>query len=262
MALLDIAIDVSHHNGNLNWDAIARAGIRLALIKASQNVADPMWTVNAAAARGAGIYVIPYHFVSGAQPYAQAEVFSAVAELGPGTPYALDWEGDGAPDAEVVENIGLLLAKLTGRKPLGYWGIRGSTPRAKAPTSEMQTWDRWVPRYYSGGAKEFADHSAAHRAAGPGERFLLWQYTEHGRLPGMSGNFDRNVWFGTLDDLAAYMGVAVSPTPQVGEIVAASPFDTIKRVQEALGVEADGAFGRRSRAALNALLTSAGQPGI
>lgn len=259
---LDIAIDVSHHNGNLNWDVIARAGIKLALIKASQSVADPMWIVNAAAARHAGLYVIPYHFLSASQPFVQAELLAKVAELGPGTPYALDWEGDTAPAAGAVENVGLLLTKLTGRKPLGYWGIHGSTPRGEVPTAEMLTWDRWVPRYRDGAVASFDEISEAHRAAGPGERFLLWQYTKHGRLSGMSGNFDRNVWFGTLDDLAAYMGVAVSPTPQIGETVSASPFDTIKRVQEALGVEADGAFGRRSRAALNALLTSAGQPGI
>lgn len=43
---------------------------------------------------------------------------------------------------------------------------------------------------------------------------------------------------------------------------AISPFDKIKAIQLVLGVEQDGAFGRRSRAALNALLTAANQPGI
>jgi murein L,D-transpeptidase YcbB/YkuD len=41
-----------------------------------------------------------------------------------------------------------------------------------------------------------------------------------------------------------------------------TPIETIKRIQEALGVVSDGAWGRRSRAALNAVLTAAGQPGI
>jgi len=40
------------------------------------------------------------------------------------------------------------------------------------------------------------------------------------------------------------------------------PFDKIKRIQAELGVEADGAFGRRSREAFNNLLRAAGQPGI
>lgn len=41
-----------------------------------------------------------------------------------------------------------------------------------------------------------------------------------------------------------------------------SPFDKIKAIQLVLGVEQDGAFGRRSRTALTALLQAAGQPGI
>jgi hypothetical protein len=44
--------------------------------------------------------------------------------------------------------------------------------------------------------------------------------------------------------------------------IGTAPFDRIKRIQSELGVEADGAFGRRSRAALNALLQAAGQPGL
>jgi lysozyme len=43
---------------------------------------------------------------------------------------------------------------------------------------------------------------------------------------------------------------------------AISPIDKIKAIQLVLGVEQDGAFGRRSRASLNAVLTAAGQPGI
>lgn len=49
----------------------------------------------------------------------------------------------------------------------------------------------------------------------------------------------------------------------VGEMPnAVSPFDKIKAIQLVLGVEQDGAFGRRSRAAMNAVLTAAGQPGL
>lgn len=52
---------------------------------------------------------------------------------------------------------------------------------------------------------------------------------------------------------------ALAPAAGTG---ASSPFDTIKRVQAALGVTADGAFGPRSRRALNDALTAAHQPGI
>jgi lysozyme len=43
---------------------------------------------------------------------------------------------------------------------------------------------------------------------------------------------------------------------------AVSPLEKIKAIQLVLGVDQDGAFGRRSRARLNDVLRAAGQPGI
>lgn len=53
-----------------------------------------------------------------------------------------------------------------------------------------------------------------------------------------------------------------SSAPQTSMPNAISPFDKIKAIQLVLGVEQDGAFGRRSRAALNEVLRAASQPGI
>lgn len=60
----------------------------------------------------------------------------------------------------------------------------------------------------------------------------------------------------------AYRKHAVSTKPTTGMPNAISPFDKIKAIQLVLGVEQDGAFGKRSRAAFNAVLTAAGQAEI
>jgi hypothetical protein len=49
------------------------------------------------------------------------------------------------------------------------------------------------------------------------------------------------------------------PPPASPSVSAVAPIETIKRIQEALGVVSDGDFGPRSRAALNVLLIAAGQ---
>lgn len=72
---------------------------------------------------------------------------------------------------------------------------------------------------------------------------------------------------GNVDDYSqklatAYRRHAAAATGVSAPISALTPRDTIKRVQDALGVVSDGSFGPRSRAALNALLTAAGQLGI
>lgn len=75
---------------------------------------------------------------------------------------------------------------------------------------------------------------------------------------------------GNVDDYSQKLAVAYrrhaaalgGRSAPVGVLGAISPRDTIKRIQEALGVVSDGAFGPRSRAALSAVLRAAGQPEV
>ena len=225
--MLDICIDVSHHNGVIDWAAVAESGIKLAIIKATQGVSyvDPRFGINVANARSAGLYVIPYHFLDKSDPDSQARHFAGVAQLGLGTPFALDWESNDAPPAVEVEEIGNILAEITGRTPLGYWGIRGSTPRNEPPTDEMRSWHRWIPRYRAGSIPDFGSLPSK-LAVWPGETCLLWQYTDGGQVPGIKGNVDRNVWFGSLSDLHSYCAAPVAiapPEPAIPALLPESP---------------------------------------
>lgn len=264
--MLDIAIDVSDAEGVIDWRAVAGAGIKLALIKATEgsSFTSHMFAENNAMARAAGLMVVPYHFMSATSAAAdQAKHFAEVAGLTTGSPYALDWEGEGAPPTAIVQKVGDALITLTGHSPLGYWGIPGSTPRGEAPTPEMLDWDRWVPRYVEPNAADFSDLSLVHQVAGPGARCRLWQYTERGRVPGAAnaaGYVDRSVWMGTLDELVAWYGdtapvpVPVPPPP----VQPVGIKDAIEALQQALAAEGfykagiDGDPGPQTVAALAA----------
>jgi hypothetical protein len=75
-------------------------------------------------------------------------------------------------------------------------------------------------------------------------------------------DYDPNVAV-DLDTIGAWsLDVVPVQSPAPVPPAAVTPIETIKRIQEALGVVSDGAWGRRSRAALNAVLTAAGQLGI
>ncbi len=84
----DGVVDVSHHNGAIDWPAVAGARIALAFIKATQGVGfiDPAFERNRDAAVTAGILAVPYHFLDTSDPDRQAEHFLAVADLSPGQP--------------------------------------------------------------------------------------------------------------------------------------------------------------------------------
>ena len=84
----DVVIDVSHHNGAIDWPAVAAAGIALAFIKATQGLAfvDPAFARNRAAAIAAGVLAVPYHFLDTTSAERQAEHFLEVTDLAAGQP--------------------------------------------------------------------------------------------------------------------------------------------------------------------------------
>jgi lysozyme len=210
MALLDVVIDVSDAQPDIDWAKVAAAGIRLAMIKASEGATFKAncFAAHSAGARAAGIRVVPYHFMTDADPGHQAANFEAACGLTAGMPFALDWEKrllrdgtDITASATQVEAVGKLLAAMTGRNPLGYWGIAGNAPGT--PTAVMNTWQRWVPRYRLGKIASFDDMPAAYQS--PGVPFLFWQYTDGGMIDGIPGDVDRSVAsVASLDELAAW----------------------------------------------------------
>ncbi len=60
-------VDVSHHNGSIDWDAVATEdGMRFVFIKATEGttLVDGMYQENRTAARAAGLMVGAYHFLT------------------------------------------------------------------------------------------------------------------------------------------------------------------------------------------------------
>ena len=226
---LDCCIDVSHNNGTVDWANLDPL-IALAFIKATQGsgFVDPKFAENKAGALARGLMIVPYHFLDGSEPDGQVANFGQYLE--PGMPYALDWEGRASQTAAAgnAEAIGTALAANIGRPPVGYWGIPGSSPAD--PTPGMGNWTRWIPRYPVQGARDFSNI--------PADKFGLilapfWQYTAWGRVTGISGDVDRSVWNGTLDELRAWYGAAAvappAPAPAPTTLVPPTP-DTIQRV--------------------------------
>ena len=73
----DVTIDVSHHQGNIDWAAVKQTGIQCVMIKATQGLTkDSLWEVNRDGAKAQGLLVIPYTFLTkAAGAAAQAQFF-------------------------------------------------------------------------------------------------------------------------------------------------------------------------------------------
>jgi lysozyme len=209
-ATCDLTIDVSHHQGNIDWAEIKATGIQCVMIKATQGLTkDSRWEINRDGARQQGLLVIPYCFLTAAvTPGEQANFFIQTAGLAAGMPAAVDWEGDDAPGADVVERIGLAVVEVIKRDPLGYWGI--SPP--DTPTVLMRRWPRWIPRYGANDGNPDMNHR-------PTEPWLFWQYTSNQEIDGISGTVDASLFAGSEAELKAWCQTGALPASLAGAIV-------------------------------------------
>jgi lysozyme len=218
--VFDGVIDVSHHNGAIDWPAVAGAGIALAFIKATQGAGfvDPAFERNRGGAVNAGVLVVPYHFLDISDPDQQAAHFLAATDLAAAQPAMLDWET--AAPASALVAIGRAVADRTARDPVAYYGF-AQLPEARP---DLSRWPLMLPEYPRGTAPgRYADLVQRAPRLPPG-RPVAWnggprpydfhQYTPAGRVAGIATPVDRSVWVGTLADLQAWYATGALPTTQ------------------------------------------------
>lgn len=193
-------IDVSHHQGVIDWSEVAADDVRFAYLKASEGAdyIDPRFTTNRRAAQAAGVQTGAYHFFtlcrSGAD---QARHFLAVSGPARATdlPPVVDLEFGGncaiRPDATTLQReLAVFVAIVegdTGRRVVIY-----ATDDFKAAYGAILP-DRppWV-------------RSLFHPPAAA--TWYLWQYHNAGHIRGIDGRIDLDVYCGDLDCWRAVPG--------------------------------------------------------
>lgn len=111
-------VDVSNHQGVIDWAKMAGKGVKFAYIKVTEgtNYIDPMWQRNRSEARRNGVLVGPYHYVRLDHGDSQGEIFLEEMKKASGwdLPPALDCEDESEPDmirTEVARKL-LVIADL------------------------------------------------------------------------------------------------------------------------------------------------------
>ncbi len=227
----DGVVDVSHHNGAIDWPAVAGAGIALAFIKATQGVGfvDPTFERNRNAAVAAGILAVPYHFLDTSDPDQQAGHFLDVTNIDSAQPAMLDWET--AATLSAVVAIGRAVADRSGRDPVLYYGFA----QLREASPDLSRWPLMLPEYPRGTTPGHYLTLVQRPPRLPPGRPSAWsggarpydfyQYTPAGRVAGLATPVDRSVWVGTLADLKAWYATGALPAvpePQP-ESAAAAP---------------------------------------
>lgn len=203
-------IDASRWQGPVDW-AMARAnGVNFAFLKATEggDLLDPEFRGNWRGARAAGVPVGAYHFWYFCRPAAeQARWFMAHVPRQPGAlPPVLDMEWTPfsptctlRPPPEAVRAEARIFLDMIeahyGQRPIIY-----STPDFYA-TNEM-----WKLGPYDFWLRSVAGHP---RDVYAGRHWTFWQYTGTGRVPGVQGKSDINVFSGTPAEWAAWLAARI-----------------------------------------------------
>lgn len=187
-------IDVSHHNGVINWTAVKRANIPYAFIKATEGASftDNMFITNWNTARSQNIHVGGYHFYRPDVAY-QLQVQNFVSTLGSvniDTTFnalAIDVEQIGqSSKAKYSDDLFSFIVTLQSR--INYIQIFIYT--YKTFWNANVDWTRhdftryklWVASY------------GVSTPSLPGNftQWNVWQYTSTGQVPGIQGSVDKN----------------------------------------------------------------------
>ena len=193
-------VDVSAYQGNIDWEKVADSGIEFAIIrlgyrgygKAGKMVEDEYAQKNLKGAREAGLKVGAYFFSQALNNEEVDEEIEFMLDiLGDFTldlPIILDWEIPYADnprtanmDARTLTNIQVHFCKIMeqkGYQPMIYFNWHQSENLYYL--SELEEWPFWLALYQD-------------RMTYPWE-VEMWQYTCTGKVPGINGDVDINVY--------------------------------------------------------------------
>jgi lysozyme len=209
--MINVVIDLSHHNTVTSFDSIKGDGIVGIIHKATQgtSITDAQYTSRKSQALAAGLLWGAYHFADGSDPVSQAKHFLQVVDPGSTDLLVLDFEqnpqGSSMTLAGAEQFVSYIQAQ-TGRWPGFYSGSYIKSLLGSKTSAILQNCWFWLAQYGS---------TAVVPANWP--TWTMWQYTDGNAGPTPHsvagvGNCDRDKFNGSLDGLMRLWGVEQAAT--------------------------------------------------
>ncbi|WP_296697931.1 glycoside hydrolase family 25 protein [Algoriphagus sp.] len=190
-----LGIDVSHFQGDVNWEDIKKADITFVYDKATQgdSFLDPKYSKNKTGAHESGLAHGSYHFfTSNADAIKQAEFFVKSIDYGEGDlPPVLDLEEGGIKgtinssdfEQEVLKWLTYVETNL-GVKPIIYTNHTfGDKYLSSSDFAEYQLW-----------IAEYGVETPKTPKIWDDKGWLIWQRSERGTIEGAIGQVDHDLY--------------------------------------------------------------------
>lgn len=183
-------IDVSHWEGRIDFRRVRKAGIRIVYIKATQgqDIVDEEFERNYRDAHREGLRIGFYHYVtarSTEEAKRQADFFyDKIRDKEQHAKPAMDFEVFGALTQSEIRNISLQFLKeleaRSGNRPVVYADETNAS--GVFDDDRFRDYPLWIAQY---GVSHPEMENRWRRWSG-------WQYTDKGRVRGISGTVDRD----------------------------------------------------------------------
>ncbi len=193
-------IDISHHQGKIDWKAVAASGARFAYVKATEggNFRDKRFAENSSDAKRYGLICGAYHFfIFGKSGAEQADNFIAtVCKDSVMLPPVIDFESSGSNSDDTP--IDSVFTELKGMydKLREYYGVE--------PVIYVthDSYDRYLDKKDAGLRFWIRDIITKPNLKNR-NRWIIWQYAANGRIEGIADDVDLDVFNGSEKEFAA-----------------------------------------------------------
>ena len=188
-------IDVSSWQGKPDWPKVSNSGVKFAILRIHQKSGiDESFEHNYKGCKSNGILIGGYKYsyaLTSAQAIEEAEnVISVLGGRGLDFPvfYDLEWAQQRSLGKQAIENIAV--AFLTRIKKAGYKaGIYCNLDWYNNVLSDaLKQYDCWIARYPA------SDNGSVQERLRPNVG-VGWQYSSKGKVPGINGNVDMDVFY-------------------------------------------------------------------
>ena len=192
-------IDVSHHQGQIDWETLSRAkigdeSVSFVFIKATEGKdhLDENFNDNFYQAREYGMLRGAYHyFKPGVPAELQAAYFLKQVHLEDGDlPPVLDIEESGGLSIDQLQHAALVWLRMVEKRyrttPILYTNYKFKEKYLS--TDDFSAYPYWIAHYYV-------------RNLTYSGTWKFWQHTDCGKVEGIKGKVDLNIYNGSMYDL-------------------------------------------------------------
>lgn len=244
-------IDVSHHNGAVDWRKAKAAGVDFAMLRAcygwdNDSQIDRQLQANIQGCEAAGMPYGLYHYsyaMNRADAKREAAFFlRVIRDAKPLYPVAFDFEEKAQLALPPETQLAIIEAFLGEIKAAGYYGVlyMSASPmeqlRRYAP-ERLDRFDCWVA------------HIDTDRPAFSGD-YGIWQYSWKGRVDGIKGDVDLDYAYRDYPALIKAAGLngwkQTAPSPPAPETVPKAQYDALAAKMAELAGELEALAARVS----------------